>query len=259
MNNQALPAIAALAREKAAALRSDPAGFAVLSMLAGVYVGFAVILVFVVGAPFDAADSPATRLVMSASFGVALSLVVFAGSELFTGLNLIMSIGAFRQTVSWMQLGGVWVVSFAGNLAGSILLALLVAGAGVLSGPDELALVHRFAEAKMTMPFDELFFRAILCNWLVCLAVWCALRMQSEAGKLIMIFWCLFAFVGAGFEHSVANMTLLGVALFQEHPETIGWGGLVHNLVPVTLGNIAGGAIFVAGAYAFAGRRTPAE
>jgi nitrite transporter NirC len=79
------------------------------------------------------------------------------------------------------------------------------------------------------------------------------MRATSEAGKLIMIFWCLFAFIGAGFEHSVANMTLLGIGLLQDHPDTVTWGGFVHNLVPVTLGNIVSGAIFVAGAYWFAG------
>jgi nitrite transporter NirC len=92
----------------------------------------------------------------------------------------------------------------------------------------------------------------MLCNWLVCLAVWSAMRATSEAGKLIMIFWCLFAFIGAGFEHSIANMTLLGIGLLQEHPDTVSWGGFVHNLVPVTLGNIVSGALFVGAAYWFA-------
>jgi nitrite transporter NirC len=77
------------------------------------------------------------------------------------------------------------------------------------------------------------------------------MRTTSEAGKLIMIWWCLFGFIGAGFEHSVANMTLMGIGLFQEHPSTISWGmdGFLHNLIPVTAGNIVGGAIFVGGAY----------
>lgn len=107
----------------------------------------------------------------------------------------------------------------------------------------------------MTMDSSDLFFRAILCNWLVCLAVWSAMRAQRDAAKLVMIFWCLFAFIGAGFEHSVANMTLLGIGLAQEHADAISWAGFVHNMVPVTLGNIGGGAIFVGGLYWLANAR----
>jgi nitrite transporter NirC len=75
------------------------------------------------------------------------------------------------------------------------------------------------------------------------------MRAQGDAAKLVMIFWCLFAYIGAGFEHSVANMTLLGIGLLQAHPDAISWSGFVHNMVPVTLGNIVGGAIFVGGLY----------
>ena len=246
-------AVAQAAVGKATALKKSPGGYFVLSMLAGVYVGFAIVLIFAIGAPFSAASSPWTKAVMGASFGVALSLVIFAGSELFTGNVMVMTVGALKRKVSVADLGGIWVVSFVGNLAGSLLLAWLVAESGVMKAAPQLGFVQKTVETKMTLPASDLFFRAMLCNWLVCLAVWCAMRATSEAGKLIMIFWCLFAFIGAGFEHSVANMTLLGIGLMQDHPDTVTWGGFVHNLVPVTLGNIVSGAIFVAGAYWFAG------
>src|ERR1051325_10707813 len=103
----------------------------------------------------------------------------------------------------------------------------------------------------MSLPFFAAFARGILANWLVCLAVWCAMRTTSDVAKLVLIFWCLFAFIGAGFEHSIANMTLLALALFQSHGETITWMGYLQNLVPVTLGNIVGGAIMVGGLYWF--------
>jgi nitrite transporter NirC len=186
---------------------------------------------------------------MGASFGVALSLVIMAGSELFTGNVMVMTVGLLRRTVSPGSLGGTWVVSFAGNLVGSLLLAWLVAQSGVFGGAPQLGFLQKTVETKMNLPAGDLFFRAMLCNWLVCLAVWCAMRATSEAGKLIMVFWCLFAFIGAGFEHSVANMTLLGIGLLQDHPDTISWGGFVYNLVWVTLGNIVSGATFVGGAY----------
>jgi nitrite transporter NirC len=207
------------------------------------------VLIFAIGAPLSAAGSPFTKVVMGASFGVALALVIFAGSELFTGNNMVMALGALKRRVSPGAVLAVWGLSFVGNLAGSLLLAWFVMKSGVLGGAPQLAFIQKTAETKMHLHFQDLFFRGLLCNWLVCLAVWTAMRSQSDAGKLIMIFWCLFAFIGAGFEHSVANMTLLGVALLQNHPDTITWGGFVHNLVPVTLGNIAGGALFVGGAY----------
>lgn len=102
----------------------------------------------------------------------------------------------------------------------------------------------------MTLPFSELFFRGILCNWLVCLALWMSSRAKSEAAKLVLIWWCLFAFIASGYEHSVANMTLLSVAvLLPNHPETISIAGWLHNMIPVTLGNIIGGGVFVGMAY----------
>lgn len=251
--NEAVTSVAQAAATKAASLRKNPAGYVVLSMMAGMYVGFGIILIFAIGAPFAAASSPWTKMVMGTSFGIALSLVIMAGSELFTGNVMVMTVGALKRAASVPDVAGIWVISFLGNLGGSLLLAWLVAESGALGAAPQLGFIQKTVETKMSLPASELFFRAMLCNWLVCLAVWCAMRATSEAGKLIMVFWCLFAFIGAGFEHSVANMTLLAIGLFQEHPDTITWGGFVHNLVPVTLGNIVSGALFVGGAYWFAG------
>jgi nitrite transporter len=241
--------ISLAAAGKAAALRRSPLAYFILSALAGIYVGFGIILIFAIGGPLSAANSPFTKVVMGATFGIALSLVIFAGSELFTGNNLIMTLGSLTGRSSLMDLSLLWTLCFLGNLAGSLLLAWLVAQSGVLSADPQLAFVLKTAATKMSLPFWQLFIRGVLCNWLVCLAVWCAQRTQSESGRLVMIFWCLLAFIGAGFEHSVANMTLLGIGLFLPHPETVSWSGFVANLVPVTLGNILGGAGFVAGLY----------
>jgi nitrite transporter NirC len=249
MTETSVQAAAEAARTKTEYLRRQPLGYFVLSLLAGVYVGFGIVLIFAIGAPLMAAGSPAAKLAMGASFGVALSLVVFAGAELFTGNNMVMTIGALRRTASPGALTAIWVVSFAGNLIGSLALAWLVARSGVLGGAPHLEVIQKTVATKMSLPFATLFWRGLLCNWLVCLGVWTAMRSQSETGKLVMIFWCLFAFIGAGFEHSVANMTLLGIGLLQPHGAAISASGFVHNLVPVTLGNIAGGALFVGGAY----------
>ena len=86
----------------------------------------------------------------------------------------------------------------------------------------------------MTAPATEVFVRAILCNWLVCLAIWGSARTDNDAAKCIIIFWCLFAFIAAGFEHSVANMTVFAVSLFSEHPEGVSVAGAAHNLIWAT-------------------------
>jgi nitrite transporter NirC len=257
MTAETLEIVARAASAKAAYLREKPHGYLILSALAGVYVGFGIVLIFAIGAPLSAAGSPFLKFIMGASFGIALSLVVVAGSELFTGNTMVMTVGAVRRAISPAALANSWVLSFTGNLAGSLALAWVVAQSGALAGAPQADFIQKVAMAKMTLPFEDAFFRGVLCNWLVCLAVWSAMRQQSEAGKLIMIFWCLFAFIGAGFEHSVANMTLFGIALFQPHADPVNWSGFVHNLVPVTLGNILGGAFFVGGAYLLANTRIP--
>jgi nitrite transporter NirC len=183
---------------------------------------------------------------MGVSFGVALTLVIFAGSELFTGNNLIMTVGALSRTASLSALAKVWAVSFAGNLIGSMLLALATVGSGVLGKPPARDFVLAAVAAKMTAPALELFFRGILCNALVCLAVWMSLRAKDEVARLVLIFWCLFAFIGSGFEHSVANMTLLALGLFLPHdPALVSWMGFGRNLAVVTAGNIVGGALLI--------------
>ena len=136
-----------------------------------------------------------------------------------------------------------WIVCWVGNLVGSIILALLFTGAGFAEGP-----VGQFiaggALAKMTLPVLPLFLRGVLCNILVCLAVWCGFRCKTESGKLIMIFWCLFAFITCGFEHSVANMTLLTISLLSPCGTAVTLGGYFYNLLVVTLGNMTGAILF---------------
>lgn len=246
MEHETIAAVASAARSKANLLRHSPRQYLVLSLLAGAYVGLGIVLIFAIGAPLAAAGSGATKAVMGASFGVALTLVIFAGSELFTGNNLVMTVGALSRTVTPGALGRVWAVSFAGNLIGSMLLALATALSGVLSRAPAKEFVLSVVAAKMSAPLPELFFRAVLCNALVCLAVWMGMRAKDETARLLLIFWCLFAFIGAGFEHSVANMTLLTLGLLLPHdPNLITWAGFARNLLVVTAGNIVGGAVFI--------------
>lgn len=117
--------------------------------------------------------------------------------------------------------------------------------AGLARGPVGQFILSASA-TKMSLPIHELIVRGILCNLLVCLAIWCSFKMKEETGKLIMIFWCLFAFITTGFEHSVANMTLLSIGLFIPHTAAVSLSGFIYNLSFVTLGNMIGGALVLA-------------
>jgi nitrite transporter NirC len=247
MYAKTLDAMADVAAAKAAYSRDEPLAFLISAMMAGAYVGIGIILIFTLGQQID----PSLRsLVMGACFGIALTLVIFAGSDLFTGHTLFMTVGVARGSSGWGALGRNWVLSWVGNLCGSVLLAIVfwLAGGGQVlkQGAD---LIYNASAAKMSAAPLALLARAALCNWLVCLAIWMSGRMQSDAAKCIAIFWCLFGFIGSGFEHSIANMTLMLIALFSPHPDTVTWGGFAYNMVWVTLGNAVAGSLFMATGY----------
>lgn len=250
MFKQNVEAIVEAGAAKASYMKQEKLGYFIATLLAGAYVGFGIILIFTLGAPLAQAGSPYQQLVMGASFGIALTLVIMAGAELFTGNNMIFTISTLAGRTSIKETLYNWLIVFIGNLVGAIILALLVKGSGLFNAVPGEHLIFAAAAKKMSAPFAELFFRGILCNWLVCLAVWMSFKLKSEGAKMIAIWWCLFAFIASGYEHSVANMTLLSLAmLLPQHPEVIDGAGWLHNMVPVTLGNMVGGILFVGLAY----------
>ncbi len=237
---------AELARDKADALHRSPGGTFVGAMLAGTYIGIAMILALSTAAGLDAGVRP---LVTGAVFGIGLILTLFAGAELFTGYVMYTGFGLARNRISWSEAIGLLVMVWVGNLAGALLLsALFVAGGGgsVFSGGADM--LHAYVAHKVDSTVIALLARAILCNWLVCLAIWTASRVEGDTAKSIVMAWLLMAFVASGFEHSVANMTALTLGLLVP-ASTIDFAGAVRNLVLVTGGNIIGGAVLVVGAY----------
>lgn len=250
-----------VAATKITDLRS-PGRYLVSSMLAGAYIGIAVVLLFSVTCPLLAAASPWTKLVQGLLFGVALTLVVFAGAELSTG-NMMTAIQGMATGQGSIG-GGIAVIlgSFVGNLVGSVVFAWLVHEGGVLAvggtpghvAPG-LAILASVVKAKAAESASALFFRGVLCNFLVCLAVWMAARTTSDGAKLALIFWCLLAFIGSGFEHVVANMTVFSLGMFEGIKQAT-FGAFATNLLLVGLGNLAGGGLLVGASYGFLGRRT---
>jgi nitrite transporter NirC len=189
---------------------------------------------------------------MGVCFGGALTIVVFAGSELFTGSNLVLTLGVLAGKARTGDLASNWVWTWVGNLAGSVLVAWMVVRAGLLDAagfPAVNAFVLKLVETKMNLPAEQLFLRSVLANWFVCLGVWMAVRVQNEVARILLIWWCMFTFITSGYEHSIANMTGLMLGLLLPHGEGITLAGYGYNLALSTLGNIVGGAVFVAGLY----------
>ncbi len=246
--------VTSAAQVKSELLKRSPLKYLLSSSLAGMYVGFGILLIFSIGGFLSQVDSPVVKIVMGISFGIALSLVVMAGSELFTGNNMIMTIGNLEKKVTFGESVNIYILSFIGNLLGSFLLAYLFVLSGLGQGSTALFMT-KIAYSKVSLPWIELLARGILCNILVCLAIWCSFKMKEETGKLIMIFWCLFAFIATGFEHSVANMTLLSAVLIMPGTEAISLTGFIYNISFVTLGNFIGGALFVALPYWYISQR----
>jgi nitrite transporter NirC len=254
MYSEAINTLADQAAAKIKFQRRSLPGHLIRSMMAGMYVGAAIFLIFTVGGLMSTGAPWAARIAMGICFGGALTIVIFAGSELFTGSNLVLTLGVFSGKTTWRDLASNWWWTWWGNLAGSVLLAVIVIRTGLLDGSNPAfapvnAFVLKITETKMNLPVEQLFWRAVLANWLVCLGVWMAARIQNEAARILMIWWCMFTFITTGTEHSIANMFGVLLGLLLPHGETITFGGYVYNIGLATLGNIVGGAIFVACAY----------
>lgn len=245
MYNEEINKVTLAVRDKIELLNNNKIGYFISSILAGIYIGLGVMLAFTIGGLLTPDNIPLARIVMGLSFGVALSLVLFAGAELFTGSNFIMSVGALCKTVSWKDAVKIWATTFIGNFIGSILAAFIFFMTGLATGPVG-EFIAKTSEVKTSLIVSELFFRALLCNVLVCLAVWCSYKCKEETAKLIMIFWCIFAFITAGFEHSIANMVILTIGMLAPFDAVLSIGGYVYNIAMVTLGNMVGGIVFIA-------------
>ncbi|MCW8892083.1 MAG: formate/nitrite transporter family protein, partial [Deltaproteobacteria bacterium] len=204
-----------------------------------------------------------SKVLGGAAFSLGLILVVVAGAELFTGNNLQAMAWADGK-LSTAELLRSWVIICGTNFIGAAGLAVLVVFSGHPQLNDGLIAEQylKIAAAKCELPFWTAFFRGILCNILVCLAVWMALAGRSVIDKAIAIIFPISAFVAAGFEHSIANMyfipmgillKLTGQSTFQA--DAVTWVGFLHNIVPVILGNIVGGSILVGLVYFIIYRR----
>ena len=228
-----------------------PAGkMIVLGMLAGIYIGFgACVFVQATAAGGDAFQTMAAKLIGAALFPVGLMMVILCGAELFTGNNLL-TLALMDGKITWGKMLRNWVIVYIANLAGSVILAFLLAKSGLFAdAAGERAMA--IASAKTSIPFMPALIRGIFCNILVVLACWFQAGAKDMIGKIFAIWFPIMLFVFAGFEHSVANMTYIPLGIFLG--ADVSWGAFfIGNLLPVTIGNMIGGAAFIPFAYYYA-------
>lgn len=218
-----------------------------LGMLAGAFIGLGALL-FTLVISDKSLGFAASRLLGGLAFSLGLILVTVAGAELFTGNNLLAMAWASGRVTTGEVLRN-WAVVSVANFAGAAGLAMLIFASGVssLNGGALAEAAVRVATSKAALPWAEAFFRGVLCNVLVCMAVWMALAGRSVTDKVLAITFPVTAFVAAGFEHSIANMYFFPLAMLLGAP--LGWGDLARNLMPVVLGNLLGGSVLVALVY----------
>ncbi|WP_409199587.1 formate/nitrite transporter family protein [Methanobrevibacter sp. DSM 116169] len=224
----------------------------ILAFLAGAYIAFGGMFAQITTAGMADAGFPAglVKLFFAGVFPVGLMLVLIAGAELFTGNIMYFTFGILEKKASIKGLIRNWTTSWIFNFIGSIFVAFFLAYlTGLMTDPIYAEGAIALASKKVALSWDQSFLRAIGCNWLVCLAVYLAFASDDIIGKIFGIWFPITAFVTIGFEHSVANMYFIPIAMLLGGDITI--IDLFNNLIPVTLGNIVGAAIFVACAYWF--------
>mgnify|MGYP001281065960 FL=1 len=229
--------------------QTDTVTLLALAVLAGAFIALGA-LFFTVVVTKAGLGFGLTRLIGGLSFSLGLVLVIVAGAELFTGNNLLAMAWASRL-IGTRDILRNWLLVYLGNVVGSLGTVLLVAWANIAGLGDgavgETAI--QIAVAKASLPVGEAFARGLLCNALVCLAVWLTLGGRTVADKILAIIFPITAFVAIGFEHSIANWFFLPFGLALDRQGAVSVIGVVRNLAAVTAGNIVGGTLLVAGVY----------
>ncbi|KYK38729.1 MAG: formate/nitrite transporter family protein [Theionarchaea archaeon] len=236
-------------------VQSSAVNLLILGFFAGAFIAFGGELSTMVSVGTATLSVGISKFLAGSVFSVGLMLVVIAGAELFTGNNLVI-ISALDRRVGFSQVARNWIIVYVANFVGAVFIASLMYFSGLwkTGGTEWGVTAATVAVSKVNLTFTEAFFRGIGCNWLVCLAVWMAIASRDVVGKIFAIYFPIMAFVASGFEHVIANMYFIPMGLFLKGTEVAGavnmesltWGSMVvRNFIPVTLGNIIGGAFFV--------------
>jgi len=214
------------------------------SFMGGAYVGMAGLLSLVIGGNM-ASKFITQKAVFAALFPINLLLVLTTGGQLFTGNSATMAIGVYEKKCKVKDLLRNWAISYIGNICGCLLIDAVARYTGMFTGGAQEMAVHTVMK-KCSATFGQTVVKGIMCNWLVCMAVWLCTMAKDLTGKMVGVWFPISMFIAIGFEHSVANMFILPAGVFSGAP--LSWLDILRlNLIPVTIGNAIAGA-FVVGA-----------
>ncbi len=225
-----------------------------LGMMAGAYIAIGGFLSLLIGKGFPGiseANPALAKLLSGAMFPVGLILVVITGAELFTSNNAVLIPAVFKRQIPALFPLKLWTVVYIANFVGAFAFTyFLVHLTGFVDADPWHSAITHIAEEKTSLPFHVAFLRGIGANWLVCLAVWLGLAAKDFTGKMFGLWWPVMTFVAMGFEHSIANMFYIPLGMLQG--ASVSWASFaIDNLLPVTLGNIVGGGLFVGAFHVF--------
>lgn len=245
METKTLVKVEQLALKKLKIFDQSKLRYILRSMLASMFIGFGVIVAFKTGNFFYLVHSPLSYPMAALTFGAAIILIAYGGGDLFTGNTFYFTYTALRKKITWIKVLKLWIYSYIGNILGAVTFAILILTTDLFSDPTTGSFLLSVVEKKIHLSTMELFFRGILCNWLVCLAFFIPMSLKGDGPKLFTMMLFVFCFFISGYEHSIANMCTFAIAMVIDHPSTISFSGIIHNLIPVTLGNLIGGGIFM--------------
>ena len=255
MEEKGLSLVAASATKKVAYSKNIPQYF-IYSAMAGACCALGMALAYSVGSSFyfNSPTAGMSSLIMGITFALSFTLIVFSGAELFTGNMMTMTIGALTRSITLKQALTLLIFCYFANICGAIFFGWLFGATGLLEGKVGQFLVTSCGK-KMALPFSQALTRGILCNMLICMGTWATIKLKSEAAQMIVLVWVVLGFVATGYEHSIANTALFTMSfLAPQTTSSISLAGAFSNLLPVTLGNIIGGSLFVGFVYWYSGR-----
>jgi nitrite transporter len=232
---------------KLSLLQHDPGRYLTRSVLAGMQLS--IVLFVFWSLSYNLHDVSIGKVIASAFFGVGLTIIVFTNAELFTSNNMYLAVSSAEGRTSWSQSAFLWVACYLGNFVGALVVAGLLYGAGVLDALPADHALYTGAEHKVHQAGSVIFFKGILANWIVCLAVRVALRCKEDIAKIAVLILIVFIFLYLGFEHSIANMGTFSMSILGHG--SISVADAIHNLIYSTLGNIVGGVVFVGLPFAY--------
>lgn len=234
-----------LAKKKVKFLKDNSLGYVLLAILAGTFISLATIFAFTVASHVE---STSWKLILAITFSMAFILITFAGSELFTSSTFVSAMGFLKRKITFGQLVKILVVCYISNIIGIFIITALAYAGGYLFEGAFIELIMKVSISKGSWNVVELLSRAMLCNFVVCVAAWCTYKINSEPAKLLILIGCVTLFVTSGFEHSIANIAMYSLALVSPIASDFGVtpAMALYNISLATIGNLIGSTIFLA-------------